>query len=69
MNKGVNINPTSKQVEALFISSSEVAEIMGISRSRAYKVIKVLNDELRSKGFITISGKVSRKYFMEKVAI
>ena len=32
----------------------------------AYKVIHKLNAELRDKGYLTISGRVNRNFFMEK---
>jgi len=32
----------------------------------AYKIIRRLNDELKSNGYITISGKVNRAYFEQK---
>lgn len=42
------------------------AEILGISKPYAYKIIKQMNEDLEANGFITISGKVSKKYFEEK---
>jgi sugar-specific transcriptional regulator TrmB len=50
----------------MYITADEVAELLGVSRGYAYKVIRVLNDELKAKGFRVISGKVPRKYFQEK---
>lgn len=50
----------------IFITAQELAEMLGISKPYAYKLIKQMNNELRDKGFITISGKVSRRYFEEK---
>lgn len=44
----------------------EVAQELGISKSHAYKVIHELNAELREKGYLTISGRVNRNFFMEK---
>lgn len=44
----------------------EVAEELGISVSYAYKIVQRLNAELKKKGYLTISGRVSRKFFMEK---
>ena len=35
-------------------------------KSHAYKVIHKLNAELREKGYLTISGRVNRNFFMEK---
>ena len=49
-----------------FMRVEEVAQELGISKSRAYKVIHKLNAELREKGYLTISGRVNRNFFMEK---
>lgn len=50
-----------------FMSAEDVAEYMGISKPTAYKVIRKLNDELIAAGYYTISGKISRTYFEEKI--
>ena len=50
-----------------FMKVEEVAEILGISKSYAYKIVQKLNDELKEKGFLTNSGRVTKKYFMERV--
>lgn len=47
-----------------FMRVDDVAQELGVSKSYAYKIVKKLNDEL--KGYLTISGRVSKKYFMEK---
>ena len=49
-----------------FMRVEEVAQELGISKSHAYKVIHKLNAELRDKGYLTISGRVNRNFFMEK---
>ena len=54
-------------MENKFMRVEEVAAELGVSVSYAYKVIRRLNDELKEKGFITVSGKVSRQYFNERV--
>ena len=48
-------------------SAEELAEIMEISVPYAYKIIKQLNEELDAKGYITITGRVNREYFNERV--
>lgn len=50
-----------------FIRADEVAEELDVSQSHAYKIIRILNDELNVKGFITVAGRVSRKYFNERL--
>ena len=52
--------------KGLFIKVNNVAEELGVSKAQAYKLVKEMNDELKRKGFITIAGRVSRKYFEEK---
>ena len=53
-------------MENMFIQVDEVCELLGVSRSKAYQLIRQLNKELAQKGRLTISGKVIRKYFMER---
>lgn len=43
----------------VFLTASEVAEILGISRPFAYKIIKQMNNELETQGFMTIAGRVA----------
>ena len=40
--------------------------MLGASKTSAYRVIKRLNAELEEKGYITITGKISKRYFLEK---
>ena len=50
-----------------FLRVEEVAEILDVSTSYAYKVIRELNEELKRKGLITISGRINRGYFNERL--
>ena len=49
-----------------FLKVDEVAEMLGISKSYAYKIVQKLNTELKEKGFLTIAGRINKQYFMEK---
>lgn len=49
-----------------FYTVKEVQKILGISSSKAYQIIRSLNDELKKKGYITVAGKVPKKFFNEK---
>ena len=53
--------------EKSFMRVEEVAQELGVSKSFAYKIVQKLNAELREKGYLTISGRVSRQYFEEKL--
>ena len=48
------------------ITRNELAEILGISVGHSYKIIRSLNKELDKKGYLTIAGKLPRKYFYDK---
>ena len=50
-----------------FMRVADVAAELGISKSYAYKIVQRLNEELKNMGYLTISGRVSKKYFMEKL--
>lgn len=50
----------------MFVKVEEIAKDLDVSKPFAYKLVKEMNDELKSKGFITIAGRVSRKYYEEK---
>ena len=45
---------------------AEVAEILSISKSYAYKIVHRLSEELKAKGYLTIAGRINRDYFLEK---
>lgn len=49
-----------------YLTAREVAEILGVSQGKAYSVIRELNNQLKARGYITISGKVNRTFFEEK---
>lgn len=53
--------------KTIFIHAKEVAKELSISEAQAYKLVREMNIKLKDKGFLVISGRVSRKYFYEKV--
>ena len=50
----------------MFMNVKEVMEVLKVSESYAYKLMKRLNRELQAMGCQTIAGKVDRKYFYEQ---
>ena len=52
--------------EKTFISVKEISEILGVSESKSYGIIRSLNKELSDRGYLVIPGRVSRKYFEER---
>lgn len=51
----------------LWLTAEEVMDFMQISRSSAYRLIKILNDELSAKGYLIIPGRANAAYFRERL--
>lgn len=49
-----------------FISVKEICQVLSVSESKSYAIIRDLNKELSDKGYMVIPGRVSRKYFEER---
>ena len=49
-----------------YITAKEISEMLGVSNSKAYSIIRELNTERKERGYLTIPGKVSRAFFFEK---
>lgn len=52
-----------------FMRAKEVGELLQCSECMAYKIIAKLNKELQDKGYITISGRISKDYLCERMGI
>lgn len=50
----------------MFVKASDIAEDLGVSIPYAYKLIRDMNTELRAKGYMTVSGRVSKQFYKEK---
>ena len=50
----------------IYITASELAEMLGVSVGHAYKIIRKLNQELTEQGFLVIAGKVPRRYLEKR---
>lgn len=44
----------------------EVMLALSISRPYTYRIIRMLNSEMKQRGYTAIKGKVSQKYFYER---
>jgi len=53
-------------MEVEFYLVNDVMRILGVSKSKAYKVMQDMNKELAKQGYFTIAGKVPKKYFEER---
>ena len=49
-----------------FITVKEICQVLSVSESKSYAIVRDLNKELSDKGYMVIPGRVSRKYFEER---
>ena len=47
-------------------NAGELAEVLGCSESKAYQFIRIMNEELKKKGFLVLRGKVPAAYVQER---
>lgn len=52
--------------EKIYYNAEEVAAMLGVSIGKSYKILREMNKDLDSKGFLTIAGKIPVEYFKEK---
>ena len=45
---------------------TEIAEALGIAKETAYKIIKELNEELSKQGYVTVAGRLPRKFWEDR---
>lgn len=50
-----------------FYTAKEVAIMLDISVTSAYRIIKDLNDDLKEDGYIVISGRIGKSYLESKI--
>ena len=61
-----NKNTENVSLESKLYIAQEVTTILGVSKTTAYREIKRLNAELEAQGYITITGKISKRFFNER---
>lgn len=63
------MNDLFTEKQKMFMTANEIAELLTISRTQAYKIVKELNEELQFKGFRVQPGKISTKYFLDRYGL
>ena len=48
-------------------TAEDVAAMLKISKSAAYRIIREINDELKKEGYFVVAGRVPKKRFHEKM--
>ena len=66
INSGINIMRDCMNGQNYLLTAGEVAETLGVSKGYAYKLIRELNEELQSKGYFIVVGKVPKAFWETK---
>lgn len=53
-------------MDSQFMTAKDVQQYCGVSESKAYQIIRAMNEELSSRGYLVLRGKVPRAFFEEK---
>ena len=51
------------QIKVSYITANEIMEILGIGRSKAYDIVREMNQELENAGYNVIKGYFQKKYY------
>ena len=54
-------------LDTRYVRAAEVAEMLDVSKAKAYKLIAEMNNELKSQNIIVINGRGPRKYLMKRI--
>lgn len=57
------------RAEKMYYHAADVCAMLEVSKSKAYQIIREVNDEMKEKGYLVIGGKVNKKYFDEKMYV
>lgn len=51
----------------MFVTAETISKDFGVSKGYAYRMIRQMNAELKAKGYLTVAGRVSRAYYLERI--
>mgnify|MGYP001148742669 FL=1 len=52
--------------EKIYYNAEDISQMLGVSMGKSYKILREMNRDLASRGFLTIAGKIPVEYFREK---
>lgn len=56
-------------MEKQFYKAKDLAELLQVSESKSYDLIRQMNQELKEKGYIIINGRIPASYARERLMI
>lgn len=53
-------------MEKIYFDAEDISELLGVSKSKAYRIIRTMNVELSEEGYLVLAGKIPKKFFAER---
>ena len=53
-------------MEKIYFDAEDISELLGVSKSKAYRIIRTMNAELGEEGYLVLAGKIPKKFFAER---
>lgn len=49
-----------------FYTAKDLQELLSVSESKAYELIRTMNEELQAQGYLTVRGRISVAYVKKR---
>ncbi len=56
-----------QSVSMKFYTVKDIQNLLGVSKTKAYDIIRKLNQDLEERGFIVVRGKIYKEYFNKRL--
>jgi hypothetical protein len=56
-----------EQVKIEFLTARDLEDLLKVSKSSSYELVRQLNIELKSKGYLTFTARVRKDYFLKRI--
>lgn len=53
-------------MEKQFYTAQDLSEILSVSESKAYGLIRIMNEELQQQGFLVVRGRIPAAYAQKR---
>ena len=53
------------ETTCIYYTVNDIMDMLGISRGKAYSLLRSMNEDLENRGFIVIAGRIPKAYFRE----
>lgn len=53
----------------MLLNANQVKTLLNVSENMAYKSIRILNSELKEKGYLTIRGRIPADYIIKRYGL